>query len=157
MWCHFVQSAQGDFKNIFMILQNKSLITGNYGFPVLDQSLLTPPLPPPPSSSFLLSALSSPHSVQKANRVWRREAITWTWCIRHHGHRCSSSIHLEWLTFPQQLPAVRSKLDHQGELRVLRQTVACMWMDWPTVLGHWVHWQSDSQRKLVNWLTDSMW
>lgn len=51
MWCHFVQSAQGDFKNIFMILQNKSLITGNYGLPVLELYLLTP--------SFLLPSLST--------------------------------------------------------------------------------------------------
>lgn len=48
--------SQGDFKNISMILQNKSLITGNYGLPVSEQSLLTPH----PPSSFLPSALSSP-------------------------------------------------------------------------------------------------
>ncbi len=57
MWCHFVQSARVTSK-ISPILQNKSLITGNYGLSVSEQSLLTPS--PPPLLFLPPSALSSP-------------------------------------------------------------------------------------------------
>lgn len=42
---------RGDFKNIPIMLQDKSLITGNYGLPI---SPPPPPYPPPRASPSLL-------------------------------------------------------------------------------------------------------
>lgn len=70
---------QGDFKNIPIMLQDKSLITGNYGLPILSP----PPLPSPQPSPSPLVLLSS-HSIGEAaweREAWIREegkgAITW--------------------------------------------------------------------------------
>lgn len=48
---------QGDFKNIPLMLQDKSLITGNYGPPILT----LPPQQPPPPPFFSLAENTPPH------------------------------------------------------------------------------------------------
>lgn len=53
---------QGDFKNILIVLQDKSLITGNYGLPIS-------PTPPPPSPSCKSSLPHPPTFI-----LWQREA-----------------------------------------------------------------------------------
>lgn len=48
---------QGDFKNIPLMLQDKSLITGNYGPPIPT----LPPQPQPPPRLFFLAENPPPH------------------------------------------------------------------------------------------------
>lgn len=63
---------RGDFKNIPVMLQDKSLITGNYGLPISPTHPLPSTLPflqkPSASPSLLLSS----HSTGEA--AWEREA-----------------------------------------------------------------------------------
>lgn len=110
---------QGDFKNIPVMLQDKSLISGNY---------VPPTLPPFTSHSLLLSSRSTGGAAMRAGTREGGEEMgllpgsrQWSWPLMLY----CTSIHVEWLTCGQQLPTKWSKL-----------SPVMKWLDW---LNDWLH------------------
>lgn len=115
---------RGDFKNIPVMLQDKSLITGNYGLPIS------------PSSFFAKASASHPHYfyplIQQEEHGcmgWRgKEGLgllpgsrEWSWPLTLY----CTSIHVEWLTCGQQLQTKWSQLG-----------LVMKWLDWQS---DWLH------------------
>lgn len=105
---------QSDFKNIAVMLQDKSLITGNYGLPILPHWPFSPfcksPLPHP---HFFYPLIEPEKQPGRGNQAWwrgRQEGLLperhWSWPLTLY----CTSIHVEWLTCGQQLPTKSSKL-----------------------------------------------
>lgn len=73
---------RGDFKNIPIMLQDKSLITGNYGLPISPPSRPPPPFLQKPLTTFILS-FSRGSGLGEGRQGWLRGrgqgegAITW--------------------------------------------------------------------------------
>lgn len=78
----------GDFKNIPIMLQDKSLITGNYGLPIC------------PSFYFYPLIQQEKQDAEWEGRGLLPGSSHWSWPLTLY----CTSIHVEWLTCGQQLP-----------------------------------------------------
>lgn len=102
---------QGDFKNIPVMLQDKSLITGNYGLPISPPPTFSPPLKPPASPSLLLSSHSTGEAARERDAGMEKGggdgAITWEQTVIMaadallHFHSCGVA-HL-WAAITDQM------------------------------------------------------
>lgn len=90
---------QGDFKNIPVMLQDKSLITGNYGLPISQPHPQL--LPHPHYFNPLIQQEKQPGREERGWRGLLPGSRHWSWPLMLYR----TCIHVEWFTCGQQLPS----------------------------------------------------